>query len=229
MTKKRRAASSSPSSSSSAHQTSSAAATVAMSSSPFPYPSSPMPATPPRTPRSTLARVSSLRSGVAASTRSQLSVAQLPVLSPPLKKRVTGRRNAKAVKLQLPRDDNDRDDAEADGDMVNGYTAKSYTPNPDREASSCCGGTRAVDPSVPEGEETVQALKPDPYLPEAYQRDATVLRHGDSFYNAMLTRVRCCCRFGARCCRCRCSIATKTCRANEPPRDLSVVWLWLIM
>ncbi|CAI5725203.1 unnamed protein product [Hyaloperonospora brassicae] len=165
-----------------------------MSSSPFPYPSSPMPATPPRTPRSTLTRVSSLRSGVAASTRSQLSASQLPVLSPPLKKRVTGRRNAKAVKLQLPRDDDtgsDNDDeAEADGYTVNGYTAKSYTPNPDRDARSCCGYMRGVDPSIPEGEEKVQALKPDPYLPEAYQRDATVLRQGGSFYNAMLTRVR---------------------------------------
>ncbi|POM63274.1 Poly-ADP-ribose, partial [Phytophthora palmivora] len=77
-------------------------AAAAMSSSPFPYPS---PATPNRSRRCHLPRVHTARSGVAASTRSQLSVTQLPVLSPPLKKRVTSRRNAKAVKLQLPDDE----------------------------------------------------------------------------------------------------------------------------
>uniref|UniRef100_A0AAV1UMD3 Poly [ADP-ribose] polymerase n=1 Tax=Peronospora matthiolae TaxID=2874970 RepID=A0AAV1UMD3_9STRA len=188
MTKKRRA------SSSSTKKPSSSAAAAAMSSSPFPYPSPP-PATPPRLPRSSLARGSPLRIGVAASTRSQLSVSTLPVLSPPLKKRVMGRRHAKAVKLQLPDDDDDEEEEEDTDAAKGGYTdkdgyidTKSYNTTEDAE-NSCCGYESGTTSQVAE-ETTVQPLKPDPYLPEAYQREATVLRHGDSFYNAMLTRVR---------------------------------------
>ncbi|KAG2765626.1 hypothetical protein Pcac1_g22952 [Phytophthora cactorum] len=141
-------------------------AAAAMSSSPFPYPS---PATPSRSRRFNLPRVHTSRSGVAASTRSQLSVAQLPVLSPPLKKRVTSRRSAKAVKLQLLDDDADED--ENDGSRTNCCVHNSETETEDEE-------------------EKLHLIKPDPYLPESYQRRASVLRHAGSFYDAMLTRAR---------------------------------------
>ncbi|GMF10086.1 unnamed protein product [Phytophthora lilii] len=155
MAKKRRAAA--------AKAASPAAATL--SSSPFPFPSpASAPATPSRARRAP-PRVLTRRSGVAASTRSQLSAAQLPVLSPPLKKRVTSRRGAKAVKLQLP--DDDEADAEA--------------------AAACCA--HASETETEDDEDKLQLIKPDPYLPEAYQRRATVLRHAGSFYDAMLTRV----------------------------------------
>ncbi|EEY60188.1 poly [ADP-ribose] polymerase 2, putative [Phytophthora infestans T30-4] len=157
MAKKRRA------STSSAQKASPAAA--AMSSSPFPYPS---PATPSRSSRFNLPRVHTSRSGVAASTRSQLTVAQLPVLSPPLKKRVTSRRSAKAVKLQLPDDDVDED--ENDG------------------RTNCC--VHNSDTETEDDEEKLLLIKPDPYLPESYQHRAAVLRHAGSFYDAMLTRAR---------------------------------------
>ncbi|KAF4320164.1 hypothetical protein BBO99_00005893 [Phytophthora kernoviae] len=152
MAKKRRASTSTP------YKKASPAA-VAMSSSPFPYPS---PATPsPSKRRNAPSRVHTIRSGVAASTRSQLIVGSLPVLSPPLKKRVTSRRSAKAVKLQLNEDE-------------------------DEYQTNCYQGTETN-----EDEETkLQLIKPDPYLPDAYQRRATVLRHGGSFFDAMLTRAR---------------------------------------
>ncbi|OWZ07726.1 Poly ADP-ribose [Phytophthora megakarya] len=154
MAKKRRA--------SSAQKASPAAA--AMSSSPFPYPS---PVTPSRSHRLQLPHVHTARSGVAASTRSQLSTTQLPVLSPPLKKRVTSRRIAKAVKLQLPDEEDARED-ENDGGRTN-----------------CC-----LHSVTDDDEEKLQLIKPDPYLPEAYQRRASVLRQAGSFYDAMLTRAR---------------------------------------
>ncbi|KAG7397412.1 hypothetical protein PHYBOEH_000766 [Phytophthora boehmeriae] len=150
MAKKRRAPASTPSKKASP-------AAVAMSSSPFPYPS---PATPSPSKRRN-ARAHSMRSGVAASTRSQLGTGALPALSPPLKKRVTSRRSAKAVKLPLHEDE-------------------------DEYQTSYC-----QDAETNEDEETkLQLIKPDPYLPEAYQRRATVLRHGGSFCDAMLTRAR---------------------------------------
>ncbi|KAH7462014.1 hypothetical protein PRIC1_005911 [Phytophthora ramorum] len=156
MAKKRRASASSV-------KTASPAA-VAMSSSPFPYPS------PSRGRRFNLPRVHTPRSGVAASTRSQLNVSQLPVLSPPLKKRVTSRRVAKAVMLQLP-DIDEEEDAENDGGKTN-----------------CC--EHGSETETEDDEEKLQLIRPDPYLPEAYQRRATVLKHGGSFYDAMLTRAR---------------------------------------
>ncbi|KUF64484.1 Poly polymerase 2 [Phytophthora nicotianae] len=141
-------------------------AAAAMSSSPFPYPS---PATPSRSRRFNLPRVHTSRSGVAASTRSQLSVTQLPVLSPPLKKRVTSRRSAKAVKLQLPDDDTDEDEN-------------------DCSRTNCCN--LISDTETEDDDEKLLLIKPDPYLPESYQRRATVLQHAGSFYDAMLTRAR---------------------------------------
>ncbi|EGZ11926.1 hypothetical protein PHYSODRAFT_352149 [Phytophthora sojae] len=145
-------------------------AAAAMSSSPFPYPS-PAPATPSRSRRFNLPRVHTARSGVAASTRSQLSAPQLPVLSPPLKKRVTSRRSAKAVKLQLP-DDDAAEEGENDGSRTN-----------------CCVHYGSETETEDE-EDKQQLIKPDPYLPDAYQRRATVLRRAGSFYDAMLTRAR---------------------------------------
>lgn len=135
-------------------------AAVVKSSPPLSYPS---PATPNRPRRINLPRA---RSGVAASTRSQAIVSQLPVLSPPLKKRVTSWRLAKAVKLQLPDDDADKDE------------------NVGRR-TNCCN-----ESETEEDEEKLQLIKPDPYLPEAYQRRASVLRHTGSYYDAMLTRAR---------------------------------------
>ncbi|KAG6610687.1 putative poly [ADP-ribose] polymerase 2 [Phytophthora cinnamomi] len=168
MAKKRRA------SAASAKKASPAAA--AMSSSPFPYPSlSPAPATPTRPRRVHPPRVHTARSGVAASTRSQLGASQLPVLSPPLKKRVTSRRSAKAVKLQLP--DDDERDADAADDAEN-----------DGGRTNCC--LHGSETESEDDEDKQQLIKPDPYLPEAYQRRATVLRHAGSFYDAMLTRAR---------------------------------------
>ncbi|GMF25697.1 unnamed protein product [Phytophthora fragariaefolia] len=153
MAKKRRAPAASP-------------AAAAMSSSPFPYPS---PATPSRARRANLPRVLTARSGVAASTRSQLGAAPLPVLSPPLKKRVTSRRTAKAVKLQLPGDEHDEQREN------------------DRGGANCC--PHGSETETEDDEDKQQLIRPDPYLPEAYQRRAAVLRHGGSFYDAMLTRV----------------------------------------
>lgn len=166
MAKKRRA------SATSAKKASPAAA--AMSSSPFPYPS-PAPATPSRSRRLNPPRVHTTRSGVAASTRSQLSTSQLPVLSPPLKKRVTSRRHAKAVKLQLLDDDDDEHDAAEAGEN-------------DGSRTNCCVHGNS-ETETEDDEDKQQLIKPDPYLPEAYQRRATVLRHAGSSYDAMLTRV----------------------------------------
>ncbi|KAE8876209.1 hypothetical protein PF005_g15630 [Phytophthora fragariae] len=167
MAKKRRA------STASAKKASPAAA--AMSSSPFPYPP-PAPATPSRSRRLNPPRVHTTRSGVAASTRSQLSASQLPVLSPPLKKRVTSRRHAKAVKLQLLDDDDDEHDAAEAGEN-------------DGSRTNCCVHGNSETETEDE-EDKQQLIKPDPYLPEAYQRRATVLRHAGSSYDAMLTRAR---------------------------------------
>ncbi|KAI9915224.1 hypothetical protein PsorP6_007303 [Peronosclerospora sorghi] len=132
---------------------------------------SPAPVTPPRVRRLHVPpRVHISRSGVAASTRSQLTVAQLPVLSPPLKKRVTSRRVGKAVKLQLP-DDSDQEDKK---EVLHA------------NVTTCCIHNRKIETE----EALVESIQPDPYLPETYQRHATVVRHGSSFYNAMLTRAR---------------------------------------
>jgi hypothetical protein len=152
-------------------------AAATLSSSPFPFPSPP-PSTPSRSRRFATPRVQTSRSGVAASTRSQLSTAQLPVLSPPLKKRVTSRRVAKAVKLELPDDDEEDEQAQRDREDRENDAAR----------SNCCA--LGSETETEDDEEKTPLIKPDPYLPEAYQRRAAVLRHSGSFYDAMLTRVR---------------------------------------
>ncbi|KAJ8575555.1 hypothetical protein ON010_g3658 [Phytophthora cinnamomi] len=61
-----------------------------------------------------------------------------------------------------------------------------------RRRTTAAGPTAACNGSETESEDDEdkqQLIKPDPYLPEAYQRRATVLRHAGSFYDAMLTRV----------------------------------------
>ncbi|CAI5706568.1 unnamed protein product [Peronospora farinosa] len=138
------------------------------SSSPF---SSPVVTTPNRSRRFNVSHVQTIRSGVAASTRSQLTVSQLPVLSPPLKKRMTSRRHSKPMKLQLPDEHYDGQEDENDGQFT-----------------GCC--TYNSDTATEDGEEKVHLIKPDPYLPETYQCQATVLRHGGSYYDAMLTKAR---------------------------------------
>ncbi|CAH0521336.1 unnamed protein product [Peronospora belbahrii] len=142
---------------------------LAMKSSSFSYPS---PMTPNRPRRLNVPRgVQTIqRSGVAASTRSQLGVSQLPVLSPPLKKRMMSRRHAKAVKLQLPDEE-------------------------DEMKVKCCNHetkqeTQEDDDDDEEEGKILELIRPDPYVPEAYQRRALVLKHGGSYYNAMLTRAR---------------------------------------
>ncbi|CAI5710579.1 unnamed protein product [Peronospora destructor] len=140
--------------------------TSPMSSSPFP---SPVLTTPNRSRRFNVSQT--IRSGVAASTRSQLNVSQLPVLSPPLKKRMTSRRHSKPIKLQLPDDNYEGQEDENDGNIT-----------------GCC--IYNSDTATEEGEEKGQLIKPDPYLPKIYQCQATVLRHEGSYYDAMLTRAR---------------------------------------
>ncbi|TDH71589.1 hypothetical protein CCR75_005239 [Bremia lactucae] len=135
-------------------------AAIAMSSSPLP---NSLPTTPTRPRRLNLSSMYASRSGVAASTRSQRTTTQLPVLSPPLKKRVTSRRMGKAVKLQLPDDD----------------VAESHGPK---------RGIRSGDTESAHNEEKVYPIKPDSYLPEAYQHRSTVLQHAGSYYDAMLIR-----------------------------------------
>ena len=133
----------------------------------LPFPSSVL-TTPNRSRRFNVPPVQTMRSGVAASTRSQLTMSHLPVLSPPLKKRMTSRRHTKPMKLQLPTEhEHDAHEKENDGHIT-----------------ECCR-----DPKMTKGEETVQVVQPDPYLPKTYQCQATVLRQGGSYYNAMLTRV----------------------------------------
>ncbi|RLN90208.1 hypothetical protein BBJ28_00001885, partial [Nothophytophthora sp. Chile5] len=168
------------------------AAATAMSSSPFPYPS-PSPAasaaqyaSPPSARRRLSApRVSTApRSGVAASTRSQRSVAAAtaPVLSPPLKKRVLARRDAKAVKFSLQDDDETEDEDDGASLQLRDKTTYYCARHQQEEAD---------DDSTEDEEELLPPqIRPDPYLPETYQRQAVVLQHGGCNYDAMLTRAR---------------------------------------
>lgn len=85
-----------------------------------------------------------------------------PILSPPLKKRVHTRRDARAVKVQSLEDALDEQD-DFD-DEQRGYDGSSNTLR--------------------------HNIKPDPHLPDPYKRNATVLQYKGSVYDAMLTRVR---------------------------------------
>lgn len=90
-----------------------------------------------------------------------------PILSPPLKKRVHTRSDARAAKvpsLEAALDDQDDFD-----DEQRGYDG---------------------------GSSTRHNIKPDPHLPDPYKRDATVLHYKGSVYDAMLTRVRLYIRLG---------------------------------
>lgn len=104
------------------------------------------------------------KSSRSTSTGTHTKFADPSVLSPPLKKRVHTRSEARAVKIQ-PFEDEDYDDA-----------AAAAAATEERVDSEHDGSHR-------------HNIKPDPHLPDPYRHKAKVFHHNGSVYDAMLTRV----------------------------------------